>query len=83
MVKSNLVALLGEEKATILMRHYGGERVALARCHSALRDVRDREIIAKYDSGISAARLAIEYEMTERNVRNILKRTPECMDETI
>lgn len=76
--RNDLVALLGEEKATTFIRHYAGERVVIARCQSVVRDVRDTEIIAKYDSGISAAKLALEYDMTERNVRNILKRTPEC-----
>jgi Mor family transcriptional regulator len=45
-----------------------------------LRNARAIEIIAKYDSGVSAPRLALEYGMTERNVRNILKRIPEGME---
>ncbi len=76
----DLVALLGEEKAGILMYHYGGERVSMPRCEAALRGARNREIIAKYDSGISAPRLAREYKMTERNIRTILKTVPECTE---
>lgn len=78
--RRDLFAILGEEKANIFIRHYAGERVAVARCHSSLRDARDTEIITKYDSGVSAAKLALEYGMTERNVRNILKRIPEGME---
>lgn len=79
-VKGDLIALLGEEKALVFIRHYAGERVAIARCESSLRNARAIAIIAKYDSGVSAAKLAIEYGMTERNVRNILKRIPEGME---
>jgi hypothetical protein len=79
-VKGDLIALLGEEKALIFIRHYAGERVAIARCESSFRNTRAIEIITKYGSGTSAAKLALEYGMTERNIRNILKRIPEGME---
>lgn len=74
--RARLVGMLGEEAAEKLIRTYGGERVAIARCEAALRDERDRRIIAEYDANTSAATLALREGMTERNIRNILKRVP-------
>jgi Mor family transcriptional regulator len=71
---------MGEEAAEKFIKTYSGERFPVARCEAALRDARDTEIIAKYDSGVSGVKLAIEYGMTERNVRTILKRIPEGME---
>lgn len=77
-IRDRLIELMGKEAAEKFIKTYSGERFAVARCEAALRAARDTEIIAKYDSDISAATLAIEYGMTERNVRNILKRVPDC-----
>lgn len=75
-VRARLIALMGEDAAAALIRTYGGERVAIARCEAALRDERDSRIIAAYDANTSAATIALRENMTERHVRNILKRVP-------
>lgn len=75
-VRARLIGLMGAENADKLIRTYGGERVSIARCDAALRDERDRRIIADYDADVSAATIALREGMTERNVRNILKRVP-------
>jgi hypothetical protein len=74
--RARLIGLMGEDAAEALIRTYGGERVAIARCEAALRDERDSRIIAAYDANTSAATIALREGMTERNVRNILKRVP-------
>jgi hypothetical protein len=79
-IRARLIELMGEEAAEKFIKTYSGERFPVARCEAALRDARDTEIIAKYDSGVSGVKLAIEYGMTERNVRTILKRIPEGME---
>lgn len=73
-VKSGLVALLGSVAAERLIRAYGGEKLNIPRCAGALRDQRDREILAAYDAGESPRKLCRTYGMTDRNLRYILKR---------
>lgn len=75
-IRARLIELMGEEAALKLIQVYSGERLYIARCEAALRDERDRRIIADYDANTSAAVLALREGMTERNVRNILKRVP-------
>ena len=75
-VKATLVDLLGDEAAQKLIINYGGERLNIPRCQADWRDTRDRQIIAEFSAGVPAGRLARRYGMTDRNVRNILKRSP-------
>ena len=74
--RAALISLMGEEAADKFIGAYGGERVSIPMCDQALRDARDARMIADYDAGVSAAKLAQREGMTERNVRNILKRVP-------
>lgn len=73
-VESDLLALLGAESAKALIFNYGGQRISIARCCGALRDARDQKIIAEYGAGTSVRSLSKRHGMTDRNVRNILKR---------
>lgn len=75
-IRARLIELMGEEAAEKFIQVYSGERFPVARCAEALRDERDRRIIAAYDTDVSAATIALRENMTERNVRNILKRVP-------
>jgi hypothetical protein len=72
--RSDLIALIGPDAADRLILAYGGERLTIPRCASALRDQRDREILAAYDAGESSRKLCKTYSMTDRNLRYILKR---------
>ena len=74
--RDRLIEMMGEEAALKFIAHYGGERISMPRCEAALRDERDRRIIADYDADISAAAIAQRERLTERQVRNILKRVP-------
>lgn len=75
-VRARLIDLMGEAAAVQFMSTYGGERLTIPRCHAALRDERDRRIIGDYDSGTSVPALAVKYQLTERQIRTILKRVP-------
>lgn len=75
-LRERLVRLMGVPAAEQLIAAYGGERLSIPRCVAALRDSRDRQIIAAYDRGVAVAQLARDYALTERQIRSILKRTP-------
>lgn len=71
-----LVAVMGEEAAARFVAHYQGERFAVARCAGALKDARDQQIIDAYTAGTRVNDLVVAHRLTERQIRNILKRTP-------
>ncbi|MDF1566215.1 MAG: Mor transcription activator family protein [Deltaproteobacteria bacterium] len=64
--------LLGREAATALAAAYQGEDLQIPRCLSYLVDRRNHNIREQYASGVSAARLARLYGITERWVRCIV-----------
>ena len=68
-----LTALLGREPAARFIRHFAGVRLYIAKMDAVLRAARDAEIRKLYDSGVSAARLAQKYRLSERRVWSILK----------
>ena len=74
--RERLALLIGAAAADALIAAYPGEALAMARCLAALRDRRDREIIAAYDAGARVADLARGHRLTERQIRTILKRSP-------
>ena len=75
-VRAQLIDIMGAEAADKFIACYGGERLPIARCQVALKDERDRQIIAAYDGGQSVPSLARERLLTERQIRTILKRVP-------
>ncbi len=67
-----LVRQIGAPAATILIEHYGGEEhFDIPKAERALRAVRDRRIRAEY-AFKSRRRLAREYDLTERQIGNIV-----------
>ncbi len=68
-----LAVLLGREPAARFIRHFAGVRLYIAKMDAVLRAVRDAEIRKLYDAGLSAARLAQKYGLSERRVWSILK----------
>lgn len=74
--RAYLIEIMGHDAALKFIAHYGGERLGIPRCDAALRDERDRRIIRDYDANTSAATIAQRERLTERQVRNILKRVP-------
>lgn len=71
-----LIERIGEPATRALIAAYGGERLFIPRCAQAVRDMRDRRIIAAYDAGQSVNSLAREHTLTDRQIRTILKRCP-------
>lgn len=71
-----LVALIGDQATAALINNYGGQRLPIPRCAAAMRDIRDRQIIAAYGNGTRVAQLTADYLLTDRQIRSILKRTP-------
>lgn len=74
--RARLIEIMGHDAAKKFIAHHGGERLGIPRCAAALRDERDRSIIRDYDAGLPAAAIAQRERLTERQVRNILKRVP-------
>ena len=73
---SRLIAIMGLDAAETFIATYAGERMLIPRCVQAVRDERDRRIIADYDKGTGVDKLAVNHLLTVRQIRTILKRTP-------
>ncbi|MFI8744506.1 Mor transcription activator family protein [Pseudomonas sp. NPDC077186] len=79
-----LAEILGEEAASLLTQHLGGEKIYIPRCAAALRQQRDLEIHRQFEQavreGVTAntvvAELARAYTLSDRRVWRILKALP-------
>lgn len=68
-----LNSILGLVAAEKLIGRHAGEKLYIPKGDRALRCVRNRRIIEEYDDGDqTAASLAVQYRLTERQVRTIL-----------
>lgn len=83
-----LAEVVGVDAANIMTRHFGGEVLAIPRCATALREVRDRVMRAEFDqltrvhTAVYAVNLlARKFQMTERNVWSVLKKADQ-LEET-
>ena len=65
--------LLGRGPAARFIHRFAGIRLYAAKMDAAPRATRGAEIRGLYDSGLSAARLAQKYGLSERRIRSILK----------
>lgn len=67
-----LARQLGLEAAFKLTERWGGDYLRnIPKATAALRAARNREIIARRAAGESAAKLALEYGVTERQIWNV------------
>ena len=73
-----LVGIIGHEATVTLVKQYGGTTVYIAKVDTMLRIIRNIEISKRFEGGVSAPKLAREYQMSERHIWNILKR-PETL----
>jgi Mor family transcriptional regulator len=77
-----LAQLLGVESATQLAEVYGGElHFDIPRAVVATRAARDKSIRAERAAGSSHRALALQYRLSERQIRNVLGDTPETADD--
>lgn len=67
-----LSRLIGFAALLALAELHGGEELEIPRAVAAVRAVRDARIREQYDGGKSQWDLALEYGLTERQIRNIL-----------
>ena len=70
-----LVDVVGEPAARVLLKHFGGTDMYVPSCKKAMQRVRDRQIVADYDAGMSVFELAIKYRLSYRRIEVILKAT--------
>ena len=70
-----LARLLGIEVLAKLVKAYPRDFMHIDRAAGALRAARDRHIVARHRDGQSTASLALDYQLTQRQVFNILART--------
>lgn len=66
-----LYEIVGQEKYLEIIRMYGGGNLYIPTYKSAIRNLRDREIISKYN-GVNAHKLALEYGMSISNLKRIV-----------
>lgn len=71
-----LVRLLGRETAGALCDGLGSGELTIPRAQHALRLARDRAIHAERAGGASARQLATRYQLSERQLWDILSREP-------
>lgn len=76
-----LVAAIGWEAAEQVVSIYAGDYLRVPRCAAMLRAKRNAELRARHAKGESAATLAREYAMTERNVWLILASAQPVVDD--
>lgn len=80
----HLVRTIGANAAQALCKVYGGDELRnIPRCTAAIRKVRDAEIRVRRSKGVAAARLALEYGLTERQIWTILADIPSNSQQTM
>lgn len=70
-----LVETVGPEAAPKLVQRFAGTAIYVPTCAAALRVVRDREIISRYDAGEAFDKLRREYKITRRHLYRIFKKS--------
>lgn len=67
-----LVQLVEEEASKKLIAKYGGTKIYIARLSQAMRNIRNKQIATRLETE-PAAKLAREYQISERQIWNIAK----------
>lgn len=70
---------IGIDALLKLSHEFGSDRIEIPLGISVIKDMRNKEIIALFGSN-NASELALRYGMTERNIRNILKKRQPVVD---
>jgi Mor family transcriptional regulator len=69
-----IAEVIGVEAALALAKYFGGLNISVPRLPWIERRERDKAIKEAYDHGVSVKALARSYQLTSRQIRNILKR---------
>lgn len=70
-----LAEVIGMENAKVLCKQFGGACIYVPLLDDVSRLERNQRIVNAYSSGTAVWELSAEYEMSERQIRNILKMT--------
>ena len=71
---NDLIDLLGDEQAKILIYHYQDIVISVPRCTKVFQEIRDDEIMVNKRKGKTLSNLAIAYQLTEVGVCLALRR---------
>lgn len=71
-----LAEIVGNEATRALCAEYGGERIAIPRCHAWRAEVRARTIRRAFDAGATVPELARLHGITYRTVEKTLNGSP-------
>jgi hypothetical protein len=63
---------IGEEKAELLVKNYGGEYLKFPNGRLILNNDRDNRIVEDYLSGMRQGDIATKYELSERRINTII-----------
>lgn len=73
-----LAQAIGIRAARKLSAHAGLEYLRIPRCAARLRAARDAELLSDHAAGLSAAKCARKYHLTERQVWRIFRAGPKA-----
>lgn len=82
-----LAEVVGNEAATQIAKHFASEKLYIAKCADALRQIRNRSICEEYDvisahhgSPTAVVQLALKYRLSDRQIEKILKQPLPVLD---
>ena len=67
-----VVDLIGLEKATILIKHYGGDNMYIPKMDCFVKYTRNNNIIDDYKLGYTYKQLVMKYKLTNTSIRHII-----------
>ncbi|MDD2894354.1 MAG: Mor transcription activator family protein [Halothiobacillaceae bacterium] len=73
--EARLTVVMGSEAANKMINAYSGGWIDIPKHTAAELELRNKRIIQDYDSGITLRQLAQKYELSERRICSVLKKT--------
>ncbi|CAN5883546.1 hypothetical protein BH11PSE12_BH11PSE12_18500 [soil metagenome] len=70
-----LAEIIGYDHAKRIAKTFGGEKLYIPSCTYQLLYKRNCRIVIAYNNGASVAELCREYELSDRQIQSILKKT--------
>ena len=67
----NLAQIIGIDNYKKLVHHFGGCSIYIYKEDTIIKDIRDKEIVSRFN-GDNYKELAIEYNLAERTIREIV-----------
>lgn len=73
--REHLIEVVGVHATDVLLAHYGGDKLWIPSCRQALIEARNLAIVRAYERGASVQELALQHQLTDRWIWDILKNT--------